>query len=184
MALTASQQARLDSANNAYKNALDAYVSQKGRCELATKQLSDARGQALACQAARDAAKGVFGQSSGIAKNNACHINTLENLNKIWAQSDADNTDCQLKLAAAQRRVDDAKKVVDDVTAAIKIEIDAAIKALETDPVYKAEKEKRDAELAKQNEELSQARTRNTLIFIVVIVVVSIIGVIVYKRSS
>lgn len=178
MALTASQQARLDSANNAYKNALDAYASQKGRCELATKALADARGQALACQAARDE------KNTGIAKNQACHINTLSNLNAIWTQMDGDSKDCQLKLEAAQRRVNDAKKVVDDVTAAIKVEIDAAIKALETDPVYKAEKERRDAELAKQNEELAQQRTKNTLIFIVVIVVVVIIGVVVYRRNS
>lgn len=178
MALTASQQARLDSANNAYKNALDALASQKGRCELATKALADARQQALNCQAARDA------KSTGIGKNQACHINTLSQLNAIWTQADGDNKDCQVKMEAAQRRVDEAKKVVDDVTAAIKVEIDAAIKALETDPIYKAEKEKRDAELAKQNEELAQQRTKNTFIFIVVIVVVVIIGVVVYRRNS
>lgn len=178
MALTASQQQRLDSANAAYKNALDALASQKGRCELSTKAVADARGQALNCQAARDA------KSTGIGKNQACHINTLSQLNAIWTQADADYNDCQVKLAAAQRRVDDAKKVVDAVTAAIIIEIDAAKKALETDPVYAAEKAKRDAEIAKQNEELAQQKTKNTLVFIIVLVAVVIAGVIIYRANK
>lgn len=171
MALTASQQARLDSANNAYKLAIDAYNSQKGKCELTAKFLADSRQKALDCQAARD------GKSTGIGKNQACHINTLTSLNQVWNMADADNKDCQAKLAAANTRVVDAKKALDAVTEAIRVEVEAAIKALETDPVYKAAKEQRDADIAAQ-------KTKSTLIFIVILVAVVIAGVVIYRMNK
>lgn len=178
MALTAQQQARLNAANQNYSQALKAVSDQKSVCENTLQFLNINRQSTIDCQAKRDA------KSTGIGKNQACHIDTLAKFNQQWSQSEFDYKQCTTRLTTLENELAESKKNLDAVTAAIKVEIDAAIKALGTDPVYAAEKAKQDAILAKQNEELAQKRTQTTLIFIIVVVSLSIGGFLLYRRFN
>lgn len=114
--LTPAQRARLDVISQQVSEASLRVVD-------AQKNFEQARSAAQACAAARDA------KSTGIGKNNACHINTLSQLNSNWDAA-SQNVD-RLKS-----ELDSKNSILKNTISQIEDEIGLAKGALETSPAY------------------------------------------------
>lgn len=168
MALTQAQQERIntlsaakDAAQTAYNNAVAAYTAKWN--------------EAQACQRARDA------KSTGIGKNQACHIDTLSRLNSETYQRENDRNTKKTILDQATAALDSAMREV-------QAETDLGQAALLTDPkfVLQAQQQATQANTAKAESDAKLFAQKTTwyLIAGVVFIAIVIFGIVIYKRYN
>lgn len=114
--LTPAQRARIDVIS---KEVADASI----RLVDAQKNFERARSAAQDCASARDS------KSTGVGKNNACHINTLSQLNDNWNAA-------SLNVERMKSELDSKNVILKNTIAQIEDEIGLAKGALETSPAY------------------------------------------------
>jgi cobalamin biosynthesis Mg chelatase CobN len=155
MALTSEQQARLDVARMAVNSASDAYNN--------AAQIAASAGEAAAyCQSLRDA------KSTGIGKNNACHIDTLTQLQSEWNEKNIirDNA-----LVLYQ----DAKRNLDAVLSSIEKENMLAADALKNDPVFNLQTQANILASDKLQNESEQANNKKKVVIFGIIALLTVI---------
>jgi hypothetical protein len=121
--------------------------------------------QSAECQAARDE------KSTGIAKNNACHIDTLSNYNKMW-----DEASKQRDYWAS--KVSEEEKLLVQLQEEAKKNVAQALAAYQSTPEYIKSQQQ-----AVENEKERKAKQKVVIIFFVTVVVI-VLGVVIIKRIS
>ena len=151
--------------------------TQQNNVNYALTKLNEARKKAQDCQNARDQ------RSTGIGKNQACHIDTLSSLNNAWAQADNFYQTEVSKLNALNSQI-----------ASLNAQVDAYNKqqqeALLNDPQFNLQQQQINANLNAQNTAAkaqadAAAATKKAIItgVILVVIVAIVIVSIAYLRK-
>jgi hypothetical protein len=189
MALTANQQTALDKAKLDYNNSVTAYNN-------AVASVANYYNAVQDCQHKRDS------KSGGIAKNNACHINTLSNLNNDWARSISIRD-------TAKATMDNYKAALDALQKQIDAEVASAVASLQSDPTFNLQSQQnvltaqsnqinalavqsqvdsaKSEQKIKEDEATAKEKTKKIIIYSIVSVAVLILvigGIVIYKKSK
>lgn len=143
--------------------ATDELIKLDNELQAAVVRNNNARAQAQECQRKRDE------KSSGLAKNKACHIETLSALNLIWRQTEAAMVSLQAQVAAKQAQL---QKLQDEAKENANI-------ALQT---YQATPEYQNNVIQSQKDKLDKDFKVKVALIAGCIIVVVIIGIIVIKK--
>lgn len=156
MALTSEQQARIDVARKALNDASNAYNY--------ASDVAAAAGEAASqCQAARDT------KSTGIGKNNACHIDTLTQLQSDW-------NDKNLRRDTLSSLYEDSKRNLAAVLESVAKENQLAADALKNDPAFNLQTQ---ANILASDKLQNDSEQQNNKKKVVIIGIISLLAIIV-----